>query len=178
MRISIPDGVDPMVHASSAVGNYDMAVARGTLTRIVYSLKTTLTPRELEAARARLARINECAFCMRYRPSVDRPGWTDDIVPEEVYDHVEESRTWPGYSSRERLTIQLAETYALDHLNASDDLWDEVHAHFTDDEVVDLLNCISTWFAFGRMNRMLEIDNACALPPAEVSAQIALATSR
>lgn len=114
---------------------------------------------------------------MRYRPSSDRPGWSDEIIPEEVYEHVEESATWPGYSVRERLAIQLAATYALDHLGAGEELWAEVHANYSDDELIDLLNCISVWFAFGRMNRVLEVDDACALSAAEVSAQIAKATA-
>jgi alkylhydroperoxidase family enzyme len=179
VRIMVPDGVDPLVHATAGLGNREMAVARAQLTRLVYTLDTTLTPRELEAARARLARINQCAFCMRYRPARDREGWADDpdTVPEAVYEHVEDP-SWPGYSTRERLAITLAETYALDHTGGDDAIWNEVHANFTDDELIDLMNCLSVWFAFGRMNRMLEVDNSCQLPAAEVSALIAAATAR
>jgi alkylhydroperoxidase family enzyme len=179
MRIHVPDGVDPMVQASATLGNREMAVARGQLTRLVYGLQTSLTQRELEVARARLSRINQCAFCMKYRPARDRAGWADDpnAIPEELYEHVEDS-TWSGYSTRERLTIQLAENYALNHLDAPESMWDEIHAHFTDDELIDLMNCISVWFAFGRMNRMLEVDSSCALPAAEVSAMIAAAMAR
>jgi alkylhydroperoxidase family enzyme len=180
MRIDVPEGIDPLVHASANLGNRDMAVARAQLTRLVYSLQTTLTPRELEAARARLARINQCAFCMRYRPARDRAGWADDpdVVPEEVYEHVEDAAEWPRYSTRERLAIQLAEGYALEHTNVPEPVWTEVHEYFTDDELIDLLNCISVWFAYGRMNRMLEVDTSCLLPAAEVSALIAAATAR
>jgi alkylhydroperoxidase family enzyme len=179
MRIDVPEGVDPMVHASANLGNREMAIARAQLTRLVYSLQTTFTQRELEVARARLARINQCAFCMKYRPAQDRPGWAADpnVVPEELYEHVEDP-TWSGYSTRERLTIQLAENYALNHLDAPESLWEEIHEHFTDDELIDLMNCISVWFAFGRMNRMLEVDSSCMLPAAEISAMIAAATAR
>lgn len=174
-RLSVPDGQDPLVFVTAGLGSSALIEAKTALTRAVYSFDSSLTPRELEGARARLALISECAFCMRYRPARDRPGWSDDpdVVSQEHYEHVTEYRTWPGYSERERLAIELAETYAFSHTDADDELWARLHAHFSDDELADLTTCIATWFAFGRLNRLLEVDDACALPSADASAQIA-----
>lgn len=175
MRIDVPDGVDAMAYVTAALGNRELAAAKTTLTKLVYGFSSTLTPRELEAARARLAVINDCTFCMRYRPARDRDGWADDptAIPEELYAHVEDPDAWSGYSLRERAAIRLAEAFALNHHRRDDELWAEAHRVFTDDEIVDLTNCIAVWFAFGRLNRFLEVDDVCAVPPAEVSRQIA-----
>ena len=98
-------------------------------------------------------------------------------MPEEVYAHVEDP-SWSGYSDRERLAILLAEGYALAHTGIPEEVWDEVHENFSDDELVDLMNCIAVWSAFGRLNRMLEVDSSCQLPAAEVSALIAAVSAR
>lgn len=179
MRVNVPAGADPLVYASAHLGDRAIAAARTHLVKAVYDLRSSLTPRELEAARARLAIISQCAFCQRYRPARDRAGWADDpdLVPEEVYAHVEDP-SWPGYSGRERLAILLAEGYALTHTSVPEEVWDEVHENFSDDELVDLMNCIAVWSAFGRLNRMLEVDSSCQLPAAEVSALIAAVSAR
>lgn len=46
-------------------------------------------------------------------------------------------------------------------------MWDELHACFSDDEIVELTLAVGAWIAFGRLNQVLDIDGGCrvgALP--------------
>jgi hypothetical protein len=45
-----------------------------------------------------------------------------------------------------------------------DDLWDRLHAVFSDDELVELAVCVGSWLAFGRLNRVFDVDDACRIP--------------
>ena len=68
---------------------------------------------------------------------------------------------WEGFSPRERLCAEFAARYATDHLGMDDELWDRLHADFSDAELVDLALCVASWLALGRFNRVFDIDGAC-----------------
>ena len=59
------------------------------------------------------------------------------------------------------MSAEFARKFAVDHLSIDDDMWDELHANFTDDELVDLAVCVGAWIAFGRLNRVFDVDGAC-----------------
>ena len=42
---------------------------------------------------------------------------------EELYAHVAEYRSWPGYTDRERLAIEFAERFVVDHTNMDDEFF-------------------------------------------------------
>jgi histidinol-phosphate aminotransferase len=65
---------------------------------------------------------------------------------------------------RERLAAEFAERFALDHLSMDDEFWSRLHAAFADDELVDLGLCVGSWIAFGRLNRVFDVDGACRVP--------------
>src|SRR5208282_84096 len=90
-----------------------------------------------------------------------------DSVPEVLYEHVLDPN-WEGYTARESLAIRFAELFALDHLSMDDAFWQQMHAHFSDEEIVDLTACVGYFVAFGRFNRVLEIDGACQIPNNEL----------
>ena len=54
--------------------------------------------------------------------------------------------------------------FATDHLQMDDDLWDRLHAAYSDDELVELGLCVGSWLAFGRLNRVFDVDGACRIP--------------
>ena len=39
-----------------------------------------------------------------------------------------------------------------------------LHAAFTDDELVELALCVGSWVAFGRLNRVFDVDGGCRVP--------------
>jgi alkylhydroperoxidase family enzyme len=67
-------------------------------------------------------------------------------------------------TERERLAAEFAARYATDHRRMDADLWDRLHAVYTDDELVDLALCVASWLALGRFNQVFDIDGACRVP--------------
>jgi alkylhydroperoxidase family enzyme len=84
-------------------------------------------------------------------------------ITEEMYAHVAEYRERDEYTEREKLAIEYAERFALDHTNIDDALFARLRAVYRDDEIVDLTLLLVTFIGLGRMLAVLEIDPACAL---------------
>ena len=162
----------PIVHAAGAYGTAPYQ-------------HSTLSLRELEAARYRTALINGCQTCTAFRGARDFPGlfaafdgdldnsvYTHGPAPDEAfYAEIEEWQTAPGYSQRERLAIRYAEGIGQDpHGIAQDEkFWAEAKAAFSDAEIVDLTYSIGAWMAGGRALHVLGMDAVCsfALPVGE-----------
>ncbi len=81
-------------------------------------------------------------------------------VTEEMYAHIAEYREREDYSEREKLAIEYAERFVLDHLAIDDAFFARLRAAFADDEVLDLTICISTFLALGRLLQVLGIERA------------------
>jgi alkylhydroperoxidase family enzyme len=79
-------------------------------------------------------------------------------VTEELYAHVASYRNHPQYSAQERLAIEFAERFALDHTGMDDELFTRLHQEFTDAEILDLTICVAAFLALGRLLRVLGID--------------------
>jgi alkylhydroperoxidase family enzyme len=121
--------------------------------------RSMLPAAEREPARMRIAQLNACDACSRFRaPSVVEAG-----VAEEVYAHLDEWRTWPGYSDRQRLAIEYAERFATDHRAIDDELFTRLRARFGDDEILDLTLCCAVFLGLGRTLEVLGIADACPL---------------
>ena len=160
-RISVPADRDPMMFLWTERAPALTSTA-GAFSDAVYT-SSSLALREFEAARIRIAKINDCEVCKGWRTARDVParGASPDEVPEEFYDHVGVDPSWEGFSERERLAAEFAERFALDHLSMDDDFWHRLHAAFSDDELVDLALCVGSWVAFGRLNRVFDVDGGC-----------------
>src|ERR1700682_2203700 len=121
--------------------------------------RSKLPASEREVARMRIAQLNACDACATFRaPSVVDAGITDDD-----YAHVDEWRTWPGYSDRQRLAIEYAERFATDHRAIDDELFARLRSHFADDEIPDLTLCCALWLGRGRTLEVLGITDNCPL---------------
>ncbi len=162
-RIAVPEGKDPMMFLWTERATA-LAHPAGGFSHAVYA-SSTLPIREFEAARVRTAQINDCQVCLNFRSATDvleRAAEADDI-DESFYAHIGEY-DWDGFSEREKLAAEFAERFALDHRNIDDAFWTRLHAAFSDDELVELGLCIGSWVAFGRMNRIFDVDGACRIP--------------
>ncbi|WP_447041449.1 carboxymuconolactone decarboxylase family protein [Streptomyces sp. DSM 118878] len=157
MHIDIPEGQDaiPYVWGEMVPG---IGMAASNLSLAVYA-HTTLGLREFEAARLRVAQINGCAFCLDWR--TERDG---QRVEEEFADAVTQWRTTDAFDDRTRLAAEYAERYALDHHRLDEEFWTRMTAHYSQAEIVELSMSIGSWLAFGRLNHVLGLDTACALP--------------
>lgn len=80
-------------------------------------------------------------------------------VDKALYEHVAEYHDHDGYTAREKLAIEYAERFVLDHLAIDDAFFARLRAEFADDEVLDLTICIGTFLALGRLLQVLQIDD-------------------
>ena len=108
---------------------------------------------EREVARMRVAQLNACNACATFRaPSVVEAG-----VTEEMYRDLDDWRTAPGYTERQRLAIEYAERFAIDHQAIDDELFVRLRSHFADDEILDLTLCLAVYLGLGRTLEVLQI---------------------
>lgn len=181
MRIEIPgDHLDP----SAVVGKFyapEIVNAGKAFSQAVYT-NTKLPLRVFEGARARTAEINGCTVCRAFRAKRDLPGYyssqgidasmtvigNGEAPDEDFYQHVTNWQTYSGYSERERLAIEYAERFCLDPQGMAIDesYWARMKAAFSDDEIVDLSQCVASFIASGRVAHVLGLDAACPLPQA------------
>ncbi len=163
-RVAVPADKDPLVYVWTELAT-PLTAAAGGYSSAVYE-RSSLSLREFEAARITMARINQCAICIDWRTARDVPSRSEDpdAIPESFYDAVGVQRDWSGLSDREQLAAEFAERYSTDHLGMDDAFWSRLHAHFSDDELVDLALCVASWLALGRFNQVFDIDGACRVP--------------
>jgi len=121
--------------------------------------ESILPVRVREAARMRIAQLNDCPVCLAFRAaSVKEQGVTEDF-----YRHVADHETVGGYSRQEQLAIEYAERFAADHLNIDDVFFARLAQSFTDAEILDLTICLAAFLGLGRMLRSLGIDETSLL---------------
>ena len=85
-------------------------------------------------------------------------------MTEDLYAHVEEHRDHPEYSEAERVAIEYAELFCLEHLAIDDAFMKRLRASFSDSDVLDLTICIGNFMAFGRLTQVLKLDQQCEIP--------------
>lgn len=159
LRIDLPADKEPIAWLwGEAVPKIGPAAAR--FSAAVYE-HSTLSLREFEAARTRIAQVNHCLFCLDWR--TERDG---ERVDENFYGAIE---AWPdndALSDREQLAAEYAERFATDHLalDGDDAFWQRLRGAYRNEEIIELSMCISSWIAFGRVNHVLGVDAVCQLP--------------
>jgi len=117
---------------------------------------------ERELARMRIAQINDCVACSGFRaPSVLEAG--PKAPAPELYDNVAAYASYPGYTPRQRLAIEYAERFALDHASMDDAFFERLRAVFSDEEVLDLTLCVAVFLGLGRSLTVLGVDQSCAI---------------
>lgn len=132
-----------------------LGTAAENLVDAVYSPANPLPLRVREAARMRIACINDCPVCR----SAHFPG-----VSEDFYAHVADFRRHPElYSRAEQLAMEYAERFAEDHLNIDDAFFTALREEFDDEMIAALTISVAYFLAFGRLTQVLRLDQVCAL---------------
>jgi AhpD family alkylhydroperoxidase len=130
----------------------EMGAAVNRLVDAAYN-KSILPVRVREAARIRIAQLNDCTVCLAFRAdTVKAQGLTEDF-----YCHVGVHDDGAAFSAQERLAMDYAERFALDHLSIDDAYMDRLRTEFTDPEILDLTICLSAFLGLGRTLRVLGI---------------------
>jgi alkylhydroperoxidase family enzyme len=115
--------------------------------------KSILPVRVREAARMRIAQLNECTVCLAFRADkVRSQGLTEDF-----YCGVGAPGDDADFSPQERLAMEYAERFAVDHLSIDDAFFDRLRESFSDPEILDLTICLSAFLGLGRTLRALGI---------------------
>jgi alkylhydroperoxidase family enzyme len=114
--------------------------------------KSILPTRVREAARMRIAQLNECTVCMAFRADTVRAQGLDEAFYGAVG-----SRDGGGLSEQERLAVEYAERFAVDHAAIDDRFMERLRGSFTDPEILDLTICLAAFLGLGRMLRALGI---------------------
>ena len=114
--------------------------------------KSILPVRVREAARMRIAQLNDCTVCLAFRSDKVRAQGLD----EDFYGAVG-SQTDGALDEQERLAVEYAERFALDHTSIDDDFIERLRASYSDPEVFDLTVCLSAFLGLGRTLRALGI---------------------
>lgn len=149
-RLEIPPG-----DGGDAVRIWSLQPALGTaamrLVDAAYN-KSILPVRVREAARMRIAQLNECTVCLAFRADTVK----EQGVGEDLYGAVGQPGA-RGLSEQERLAVAYAERFALDHTSIDDECIDRMRGAFTDAEILDLTICCSAFLGLGRTLHALGI---------------------
>jgi alkylhydroperoxidase family enzyme len=84
-------------------------------------------------------------------------------LSEELYANVAEWRTHPGYTDAERIAIEYAERFAVDHTSLDDAFFARMRKHYSDEQIMEISVCVGTWLFTGRIVMVMDAGVACAL---------------
>jgi alkylhydroperoxidase family enzyme len=88
----------------------------------------------------------------------------DAGLTEEKITAVNDYRTNPIFTDRERLAIEFAEKMALDHLSIDDEFFKRLRTEFDDPQIVELGMAIGQYIGFGRLLMVLDVERpVCSL---------------
>lgn len=179
-RVHVPDEHqhDPSAYVWTAYAP-EIGAAAANYSRTVYE-RSKLSLREMEAARIRTADINGCKLCLGMRAARDLPGHLErsggdpsiavtarsgDTPPpdEAFYEAVRNGDPEGLLSERERLLAEYAERFgsAPKSMDEDEPFWAQMHAAFSDAEIVDATFSIGSWVALGRLTHILDLDGVC-----------------
>lgn len=154
-RIDLPPGEGLEVtraltlapHFADVVAGYEKAVGR-----------TTLDKRLHELVRYRVAQLNQCQVCLRFR-------W-DSGVDEKVHAQVADWQASNEFSQVERAALSFTEQFCRDSAAIPDSLIAELEQLLSPAQVVELTLVVGKYVAMGRFMQVLGLDQSCDLSPA------------
>jgi alkylhydroperoxidase family enzyme len=79
-------------------------------------------------------------------------------LTEEKISQIENFRTAPVFSDRERIALEFAEKMATDHTSIDDDFFRRLRAHFSDPEIVEIGMAAGQYIGFGRLLMVLDLE--------------------
>lgn len=102
----------------------------------------------LELVKARASQINGCAYCVDMHTKDARAGGETE---QRLY-ALSVWRETPFYSERERAALEWTEALTLiSNNNIPDELYEHVHAQFSDEELVNLTMAVITINGWNRL---------------------------
>lgn len=110
-------------------------------------INRTLPERLVELVRLRVAFHNQCRSCMaiRYTDAVN-DGVTEDLVCS-----LEKPMEADNLTEAEKVAIRYGELMASNHLAIDDAMYDQLRAHFSEAQIVELGMTVAFFVGFGRL---------------------------
>ena len=84
-------------------------------------------------------------------------------LSEDLYYHVDEYRGRDEFTRREKLAIEYAERFALDHRQIGAEFIERLRVEYRDEEIVELAGLVAFCMGVGRIYAVLDIANECAI---------------
>jgi AhpD family alkylhydroperoxidase len=157
-RIPLPEGETDEVVRFYSIGTPEVNKAALRYSAAVYN-HSSIPLRLRELMRYRVALINQCVVCMDTRlEGGENIGMTD-----ADYENMLRWREHDGFDEVEKLVIDFAERFCVDHLSIDQAFFDRLLQHFTAAEVQELGLCVGSWLALGRVTAVYDTGVACAL---------------
>jgi len=126
-----------------------------------------------ELCRVYVSRTVECLYCGNQRSTRGR----EQGLAERDYDELLDFETSDRYDERQQAALAYARAIAWNPEEADDDLWERLHLHFSDEELVELGYFVGVTFGQQSWIRTLDIghhevldESAEGLAPDEVRA--------
>ena len=117
-----------------------------------------LDPVTTELVRLRCARQHDCRVCQTLRLADAALDGADTALTDQI-DHYETSTL----SERHKVALRIVDAFIWRPTEISDALVEQAHAHFTDDELAELLVDITKW-STQKIHVTLGTDGADHLP--------------
>jgi len=112
-----------------------------------YVAKTKLDPGLRHLVKIRASQINGCAFCIDMHTKEAR---ADGETEQRIY-ALNAWRETPFFTDRERIALAWAEAVTKISHGVSDEVYEQAHAEFGDQDLVDLTWAVASINAWNRM---------------------------
>jgi alkylhydroperoxidase family enzyme len=126
-----------------------------------------------ELCRVYVSKTVECMYCGNQRSTRGR----DQGLVERDYDELLDFEASDRYDERQRAALAYAQAIVWNPEEADDELWERLHLHFSDEEIVELGYFVGVTFGQQSWIRTLEIghhevrdETTAGLAPNEVGA--------
>lgn len=114
--------------------------------------ETTIEPRLKELIKIRASQINGCAYCLNMHTA-------DAVKLGETTQRIFLMSAWQEtdlFTPKERIVLEFVEKVTLiADYHLDEDIYEELHKHFTDKDIVDLMLIITQINTWNRMNVVL-----------------------
>jgi AhpD family alkylhydroperoxidase len=157
-RIPLPAGDTDEVVRFYSLGTPALNKAALRYSAAVYN-DSAIPLRLRELMRYRVALINHCNVCIDTRLE----GGEEIGMSDADYAHMLDWRDHDGFTDVEKLVIDFAERFCLDHLSIDEGFFGQLLEHFTPSEVQELGLCVGSWLALGRVTAVYDTNVACAI---------------
>jgi alkylhydroperoxidase family enzyme len=108
-----------------------------------------------ELCRVYISKTVECLYCGRQRSTRGR----EQGLEERDYDALLEFEGSDRYDERQKAALAYAQAIAWNPDEADDELWERLHLHFSDEEIVELGYFVAVTFGQQSWVRTLEVGH-------------------